>query len=512
MTDADLLKNTRNTRNTTGIGWGFSLCIADEGESDSEPEDASTGPHSSSGPSSDPPISEELRIVRDLDLGTRQDTAIFKSNPWTIAKLRAATRKPPPIAPSTGHSGLSSIPPEALTSTRTTKARCILDPHLKKCVELQPTPRGEKSPSQRKKLSPSRTKRKLSPVANSKAMRPNPYRLPGGPSICLDSPEIYRPGKTADAIMAQPQPSRVENRNADSSREQEEKIQPSSLETNSKGPPGKNTPYILRCHLHLVILVSVSPVELLGHTNASLSPVKQTSLHSTTNVGTSSNRFSLPHRPLNPLFSLPRTSTCNSSYEYLTASPVKPRSPALSTSRAGTKRKRSRSPLRPTHSPGSRALHIFPTARSPAERNIPPKIPVHRQRASAYDSKVFTSADKEWSTLPQKKLRASASEDSLSMTRNSFRIPGLKLPGIGNQASKKSWLLTTFQPPPLKVPSLSTSKPADFLKEDDGQILPSESINNSSSQTVVENENVNDEQVHLNKQQASSAFDHTRTI
>jgi hypothetical protein len=180
MTDTDLLKNTRNTRNTAGIGWGFSLCTADEGDSDSELEDASAGSHNSPVPSPDPPVSEELRLVRDLDLGARQDTAIFKSNPWTIAKLRAATRKPPSITHSTGLSGLPSAPPQALASTPTSKARSILDPHLKNRVLPQPTLCSKKPPKQKEKLSPPRTKRKLGSVANP-AMGPNPDHLPGDP-------------------------------------------------------------------------------------------------------------------------------------------------------------------------------------------------------------------------------------------------------------------------------------------------------------------------------------------
>jgi hypothetical protein len=135
------------------------------------------------------------------------------------------------------------------------------------------------------------------------------------------------------------------------------------------------------------------------------------------------------------------------------------------------------------------------TVRCPAERVLPPETPVHRQRASAYDSRVFTLADEEWSTLPQNKPRISVSKTPVSVMQNSFRIPSLKLPGIGNQASKKSWLLTTFRPPPpLKVPNLvSTSGTTENLKEDHGRIPFLETMNNSSSQTVVENENLEDE-------------------
>lgn len=267
MTDTDPLKNTRNTRSTKGIGWGFSLCAADEGDSDSEPEDASSGSYSSSAPSSDPPVSEELRFVRDLDLAARQDTAIFKSNPWTIAKLRAATRKPPTIMPFTGFSGLPPVIPEALTSTPTSKARSTLDPYFKKCVQPQPTRCNKKPSNQKRKLSPPQTKPELSSVTNPKAIRPNSDRLPEVPSICLHSLEIHKPGKTTDALLARPRPSTVVNRDIATSHAQEE-IQSSISDTYSKGLPfpcpGENPPGILRVHLTL----SVYPSQASGITRA----------------------------------------------------------------------------------------------------------------------------------------------------------------------------------------------------------------------------------------------------
>src|SRR5258706_2082753 len=230
MTDTDLLKNTRNTRNITGMGWRFSLCAADEGDSDSEMEAASAGSHSSLVPSPDLPVSEELRLVRDLDLGARQDPAIFKSNPWTIAKLRAATRKPlPSITHCTGPSVLTPAPHQVLASTPTSKARSILDPQLKNRIHPQHTLCGKKPPRQQKRLSPPRTKRGLDPPA----MRLNPYTLPGLPPICLDPPATRKSDKFAEATLTQPRTSPVENC---TSREQEG-IQTSSLGTPSKGPP-----------------------------------------------------------------------------------------------------------------------------------------------------------------------------------------------------------------------------------------------------------------------------------
>ena len=492
MTDTDLLKNTRNTRNTTGIGWDFSLCTADEGDSDSEPEDASTGSHSSPAPSPDPPVSDELRFVRDFDLAARQDTAIFKSNPWTIAKLRAATRKPPPMTPYTGLSGLPPVPHEALTSTPTPKPRSTLDPYVKKCAQPQPTSCSKKPSNQKRKLPPPRTKGGLSSVANPKAAHPNSDHILGVPSICSHSVEIHSPGKTTNALLAQPHPSTIVNRDVATSREQKE-IRSSRFEMRSKEPPfprpGENPWNRLRVYPHLVVLVPVKP--LLGHSNASLSPVEQPSLRSTPPTRAPPSRFSFLS---DPLFLLPRPFTGNSSDLPSTSSPIKPRSPAaLSVNHAGTKRKRLPSPRRSTGSVGNGIVNRLSTTRSPGDRIIPPKTPVHRQRAPAYNSKAFDSADGEWSTLPQKKLRTSASTAPKPLTQNPFHIPGLKLPGIGNQTSNKSWLLTTFRPPPL--PTLEAT---EALK-DDGQVPPLEDIVNSSSQTVVENEPSDDGRVYLDE-------------
>ena len=196
-----------------------------------------------------------------------------------------------------------------------------------------------------------------------------------------------------------------------------------------------------------------------------------------------------------PLFLLPRPFTSNSSYRPSTSSPIKPRSPAaLSVNHASTKRKRSPSPRRSTGSVGNGIVNRLSTTKSPGDQIIPPKTPVHRQLAPAYNSKVFTSADGEWSTLPQKKLRTSASKAPTPLAQNSFHIPGLKLPGIGNQTSNKSWLLTTFRPPP----PLTILEATEALK-DDGQVPPLEDIVNSSSQTVVENEHSDDGRVYLDE-------------
>ena len=42
------------------------------------------------------PISEDARLMRQMDLASRHDEAVYKPNPWSIAKMNAATRPQPP--------------------------------------------------------------------------------------------------------------------------------------------------------------------------------------------------------------------------------------------------------------------------------------------------------------------------------------------------------------------------------------------------------------------------------
>ncbi|KAI0065043.1 hypothetical protein BV25DRAFT_126476 [Artomyces pyxidatus] len=72
-------------------GWSFNLRTynrhPESSDSDSSP------PHSPS--VANPPLSEEAKILLDLDISTREDTAVFKRNPWSIAKVNAASRPAP---------------------------------------------------------------------------------------------------------------------------------------------------------------------------------------------------------------------------------------------------------------------------------------------------------------------------------------------------------------------------------------------------------------------------------
>ena len=73
--------------------WSFTLrsgqCFSDsDDESDSEPQTLPAHP------------SSDDALLKDIDISSRPDNAQFKSNPWSIAKVNAASRPKParPVA------------------------------------------------------------------------------------------------------------------------------------------------------------------------------------------------------------------------------------------------------------------------------------------------------------------------------------------------------------------------------------------------------------------------------
>lgn len=79
--------------------WSNRFALSD-GESDSDREDATTPQPQQMGgvpfteQSRVQELSADTRLARELDLSTRQDTAIFRKTPWTVAKINAALRPP----------------------------------------------------------------------------------------------------------------------------------------------------------------------------------------------------------------------------------------------------------------------------------------------------------------------------------------------------------------------------------------------------------------------------------
>ncbi|KAI8986784.1 hypothetical protein BD414DRAFT_578066 [Trametes punicea] len=80
--------------------WSFTLrgrCLADEDSSDddSDEEDAKAPAQTAR---TSAPSSEDSRLMGELDLASRLDTATYKPNPWSIARANAASRPSPKLA------------------------------------------------------------------------------------------------------------------------------------------------------------------------------------------------------------------------------------------------------------------------------------------------------------------------------------------------------------------------------------------------------------------------------
>lgn len=87
----------------TGV-WSHDLCSMARSDDDSNSD---TG--SPTAPSSASALSTDARLIQELDLSRRHDEALYKPNPWTIAKINAATRP---------QRCVDKLPPSKLVLTR----------------------------------------------------------------------------------------------------------------------------------------------------------------------------------------------------------------------------------------------------------------------------------------------------------------------------------------------------------------------------------------------------------
>ncbi|TDL24578.1 hypothetical protein BD410DRAFT_896770 [Rickenella mellea] len=76
--------------------WSFNLRCGDYDDSESDDD---TDPPSTTSESSD------ARLIKELDFGSREDTAVFKANPWSIARVNAASRPQNVSGPQYGQQG-----------------------------------------------------------------------------------------------------------------------------------------------------------------------------------------------------------------------------------------------------------------------------------------------------------------------------------------------------------------------------------------------------------------------
>lgn len=92
-------------RPATDSGWVFSLRqnnhYADDSSSDSDEDEEATEKSSDDKNRTtaiSKQVSEDARLLEQLDLGSRTDTAMYKPNPWSIAKANASARPKPALA------------------------------------------------------------------------------------------------------------------------------------------------------------------------------------------------------------------------------------------------------------------------------------------------------------------------------------------------------------------------------------------------------------------------------
>ncbi|KAI0764833.1 hypothetical protein C8Q74DRAFT_1370737 [Fomes fomentarius] len=90
-------------RPATVSGWAFSLRqnnhYADDSSSDSDEEATEKSSDDKDRTAAiSKQVSEDARLLEQLDLGSRTDTAMYKPNPWSIAKANASARPKPTLA------------------------------------------------------------------------------------------------------------------------------------------------------------------------------------------------------------------------------------------------------------------------------------------------------------------------------------------------------------------------------------------------------------------------------
>lgn len=87
------------------------LFDSDDDSDDDSPPDRDSGLGSSDDSGQCAPISEDAKLIKDLDLSSRHDEAVFKPNPWSIAKVNAAVRPRRPLSNNQATPHTSAKPP-----------------------------------------------------------------------------------------------------------------------------------------------------------------------------------------------------------------------------------------------------------------------------------------------------------------------------------------------------------------------------------------------------------------
>lgn len=137
-----------------------------------------------------PSISEDARLIQQMDLSSRQDEAVFKANPWSIAKVNAATRpRQQPKASPAAHPTASKVPTKGLIVNA-----------FKKQQERSQADRGNRS------LRPSTVARPMTPAVSraehASTVNPDKRAAPKRKEPTVEKSAMYgRPTQTDSAVQ-----------------------------------------------------------------------------------------------------------------------------------------------------------------------------------------------------------------------------------------------------------------------------------------------------------------------
>ena len=81
------MKSTSSAKENHSANWAFNFRSSHFGAYNDTDSDSEEGPAVPTEKDS-----EEAKLVKDLDISERQDTAVYKPNPFSIAKINAAAR------------------------------------------------------------------------------------------------------------------------------------------------------------------------------------------------------------------------------------------------------------------------------------------------------------------------------------------------------------------------------------------------------------------------------------
>ncbi|KAK7064067.1 hypothetical protein R3P38DRAFT_3339462, partial [Favolaschia claudopus] len=485
--------------------WSFNLrSIQANHDSDSDSDDENNAPNNS--------ISEETRLLQDLDISTREESVVYKPNPFSIARINAAARgnQPPknsvakhfnkpndkPLAGAivdsfkkaeqkkrSSHPTSTKKPlaPSAVTHTTPPLTSKAPTDHSKS-VAARAAPRPNSRPDESHDCGPTAPDIASETIASITAAPahlhvPTPLPSPPPPAVVLkqsmrppsvssrpDFSTLTVPSGTIVTTNALKAPAHLST----SSHPAKKFRPPAPISFSS---PAKNsTPFASRKPVFLSSPLRPAPISALPVPDSTLAArPKQfpnySSIHAP--IVPHVSPFLSSNPPVH-MTNISGTSTAGSHRISRHPRTSHPRQLSPDTNQFGVETHRRSKMLRDT--PPERHSNLPPSSPIQSPSPSPPRrstriaerpphtshIPIKRTHADAYDC-IPPDSDEEWSTLPARKRTKGLELDKPKhgiKTSGTFRLPGIasrtkgKLSGMSANSDRR---VVTFLPPPLKA-------------------------------------------------------------